>query len=375
MTGHVFLVDAIRTPIGRRAGGLAHIHPINLAAHVLRALVQRSQIEASTVDDVIMGCVTQTGEQGANIARLAVLQAGFPVSVPAFSLNRMCGSSQQAIHNAAQAILAGDADLVIAGGVESMSRVTMGSDWNDPVAPPGMPFDLPHQGISAEYVARNYRLSRAELDDYSYTSHLRAAAATHAGRFEHEIVPLAEAPTVQHDEGIRFEPDRERMRQLAPAFVPEGVITAANSSQISDGAAAVLLASEAALERYGLQPRARVAWRAVVGSDPVVMLDGPIAATRRLLERAGLTLDDIDLFEVNEAFASVALAWQKTFGVPTEQLNVNGGAIALGHPLGASGARIMATLLNELERRNARRGLQTMCIGHGMATATFLERI
>ncbi|HEU5087030.1 MAG TPA: thiolase family protein, partial [Roseiflexaceae bacterium] len=272
MTGHVFLVDAIRTPIGRRAGGLAHIHPINLAAHVLRALVQRSQIEASTVDDVIMGCVTQTGEQGANIARLAVLQAGFPVSVPAFSLNRMCGSSQQAIHNAAQAILAGDADLVIAGGVESMSRVTMGSDWNDPVAPPGMPFDLPHQGISAEYVARNYRLSRAELDDYSYTSHLRAAAATHAGRFEHEIVPLAEAPTVQHDEGIRFEPDRERMRQLAPAFVPEGVITAANSSQISDGAAAVLLASEAALERYGLQPRARVAWRAVVGSDPVVML-------------------------------------------------------------------------------------------------------
>ena len=375
MTGHVFLVDAIRTPIGRRAGGLAHIHPINLAAHVLRALVQRSQIEASTVDDVIMGCVTQTGEQGANIARLAVLQAGFPVSVPAFSLNRMCGSSQQAIHNAAQAILAGDADLVIAGGVESMSRVTMGSDWNDPVAPPGMPFDLPHQGISAEYVARNYQISRAELDDYSYTSHLRAAAAAHAGRFEREIVPLAEAPTVQHDEGIRFEPDRERMRQLAPAFVPEGVITAANSSQISDGAAAVLLASEAALERYGLQPRARVAWRVVVGSDPVVMLDGPIAATRRLLERAGLTLDDIDLFEVNEAFASVALAWQKTFDVPTEQLNVNGGAIALGHPLGASGARIMATLLNELERRNARRGLQTMCIGHGMATATILERI
>lgn len=374
MTGHIFLVDAVRTPTGRRAGGLAHIHPIDLAAHVLRALVQRSRIEASAIDDVIMGCVTQTGEQGANIARLAVLQAGFPVSVPAFSLNRMCGSSQQAIHSAAQAILAGDADLIIAGGVESMSRVTMGSDWNDPVAPPGMPFDLPHQGISAEHVARNYQLSRAELDDYSYTSHVRAAAATRAGRFEREIVPLPEAPSLQHDEGIRFEPDRERMRQLAPAFMPDGVITAANSSQISDGAAAVLLASEAAIERYGLQPRARVAWRVVVGSDPVVMLDGPIAATRRLLERAGLTLDDIDLFEVNEAFASVALAWQKTFGVPMDQLNVNGGAIALGHPLGASGARIMATLLNELERRNARRGLQTMCIGHGMATATILER-
>ncbi|HEU5089046.1 MAG TPA: thiolase family protein [Roseiflexaceae bacterium] len=374
MTGHVFLVDAVRTPTGRRAGGLAHIHPINLAAHVLRALVQRSRIEASAIDDVIMGCVTQTGDQGANIARLAVLQAGFPVRVPAFSLNRMCGSSQQAIHSAAQAILAGDADLVIAGGVESMSRVAMGSDWNDPVAPPDMPFDLPHQGISAEHVARNYQLSRVELDDYSYTSHIRAAAATHAGRFEREIVPLPEAPSLQHDEGIRFEPNRERMRQLAPAFVPDGVITAANSSQISDGAAAVLLASEAALERYGLQPRARVAWRVVVGSDPVVMLDGPIAATRRLLERSGLTLDDIDLFEVNEAFASVALAWQKTFGVPMEQLNVNGGAIALGHPLGASGARIMATLLNELERRNARRGLQTMCIGHGMATATILER-
>jgi acetyl-CoA acetyltransferase family protein len=375
MPTSVFIVEAVRTPIGRRGGILADTHPVALAAHVLQSVVSRASVPAQAIDDVIMGCVTQVGQQGANIARLAVLQAGFPVTVPAYSLNRMCGSSQQAIHNAAQAILAGDADLVIAGGVESMTRVPIGADWSEPDRPSGLPYDLPHQGASAEQVAQVYGLTRAELDDYSYASHLRAARATSEGRFLREVVPLAGQPEGVRDEGIRFEPDRQRMGALAPAFRADGVITAANSSQISDGAAAVLLASEQALERYGLRPRARIVCRVAVGSDPVLMLDGPIAATRRALERAALTLDAIDLFEINEAFASVVLAWQKTLDTPRDRLNVNGGAIALGHPLGASGARLMATLLHELERRGARRGLQAMCIGHGMATATIIERV
>ena len=375
-----YIVEAVRTPGGRRNGLLQPVRPIVLAAHVLGEVVRRAGVEPGHIDDVIMGCVTETGEQGGNIARLATLHAGFPVSVPAVSLNRMCGSGQQAVHFAAQAVLAGDMDLVVAGGVESMSRVPMGSDWNFTALPAGFPFDLVPQGISAEMMAEKWNLAREALDDFACESHLRAAQATREGRFEREIVPL-EVPldggtrTVRVDEGIRFEPDRAKMAALQPAFKPDGVITAANASQISDGAAALLIASEQAVREFGLLPRARITARIVVGTDPVLMLDGPIPATFRVLERAGLALDDIACFEVNEAFASVVLAWQRETGVDLKRVNVNGGAIALGHPLGATGARLMTTLLNELERTGGRYGLQTMCIGWGMATATIIERI
>jgi acetyl-CoA acetyltransferase family protein len=375
-TNPVYIVDAVRTPIGRRDGGLRDTHPVDLAAHALKALIARAAVTAADVQDVALGCVSQTGEQGGNIARLAVLQAGFPVEVPAYSMNRMCGSSQQALHSIAQAIAAGDIDLAIAGGVEAMSRVPIGADWSPQFAPAGFPYELMHQGISAEMIAERWGITRDALDDYSYESHRRAAAATHTGHFAHEIAPVAAAAgTVAVDEGIRFEPDRARIGALKPAFKPDGLISAGNSSQISDGAAAVLLASGAALERYRLTPRARILARVAVGSDPVIMLTGPIPATFKALERAGLRIADIDLFEVNEAFASVVLAWQRETSAPLDRVNVNGGAIALGHPLGASGARLMTTLLHELERRGARYGLQTMCIGHGMGTATIVERI
>ncbi len=372
-TNPVYIVEAVRIPTGRREGALRDTHPVDLAAHVLRALVDRAGVGAADIEDVAWGCVSQTGEQGGNIARLAVLRAGFPIEVPAFSMNRMCGSSQQAIHSAAQAIAAGDMDLAIGGGVESMTRVPMGSDWSPAAAPTDFPYDLVHQGTSAELIAERWKLTRDALDDFGYTSHLRAAAATRAGHFAREIAPLP-GKEQQADEGIRFEPDRAKLATLKPAFKPDGVITAGNSSQISDGAAAVLLASGSALERHGLKPRARIVARVAVGSDPVLMLTGPIPATFKALERAGLTIADIDLFEINEAFASVVLAWQHETGAPLERVNVNGGAIALGHPLGASGARLMTTLLHEMERRGARYGLQTMCIGYGMATATIIER-
>jgi acetyl-CoA acyltransferase len=367
----VYIVAAVRTPIGRRDGGLRDTHPVDVAAHALKALIERAGVAMADVEDIAFGCVSQTGEQGGNIGRLAALRAGFPVEVPAYSMNRMCGSSQQAIHSAAQAIAAGDMDLAIAGGVEAMSRVPIGADWSPKFAPADFPYDLVHQGISAELIAARWGLTRDELDDYSYTSHLRAAAATREGRFARETAPLVGAV----DEGIRFEPDRAKLGALKPAFKPDGVITAGNSSQISDGAAAVLLASGAALERHGLTPRARILARVAVGTDPVIMLTGPIPATYKALERAGLRLADIDLFEVNEAFASVVLAWQRETKAPLDRVNVNGGAIALGHPLGASGARLMTTLLHELERSGARYGLQTMCIGHGMGTATIIERV
>jgi len=375
-TNPVYIVDAVRTPIGRRDGGLRDTHPVDLAAHALKALIARAGVAMADVEDVAFGCVSQTGEQGGNIARLAALRAGFPIEVPAYSMNRMCGSSQQAIHSAAQAIAAGDIDLAIAGGVEAMSRVPIGSDWSPQFAPADFPYDLVHQGLSAEMIVERWGLTRDALDDYSYESHRRAAAATRTGHFAREIAPIAVAAgTVSVDEGIRFEPDRARIGTLKPAFKPDGTITAGNSSQISDGAAAVLLASGPALERYGLTPRARILARVAVGTDPVIMLTGPIPATFKALDRAGLRIADIDLFEVNEAFASVVLAWQHETGAPLDRVNVNGGAIALGHPLGASGARLMTTLLNELDRRGARYGLQTMCIGHGMGTATIVERI
>ena len=379
--GEVYIAAALRTPVGKGkpGGALSSIHPVDLSAHILQALLERTGVPAADVEDVIWGCVTQTGEQGGNIARLALLKAGFPVEVPGVSVNRMCGSSQQAVHFAAQAVRAGDADVVIAGGVESMSRVPMMSDWPKEAWPPNFPYPILHQGISAELIAEKWGLTREELDDLGYESHIRAARATREGRFQAEIVPVPlderGEQVVTVDEGIRFNPDREKMAQLQPAFKEDGVITAGNASQISDGAAALLLVSEEALKRYQLTPLARVVAGVAVGSDPVLMLTGPIPATRKVLDRAGLSVEDIDLFEVNEAFASVVLAWQRETGVPLERVNVHGGAIAIGHPLGASGARIMTTLVHAMREHRARYGLHTMCIGYGMATATVLERV
>ena len=376
----VVIVEAVRAPIGKRNGTLSTLLPVHLAARVLRALLDRAQIEPALIEDVIFGCVTPLGEQGANIARLAVLQAGLPVDVPAVTLNRMCGSGQQSVHFAAQAIASGDMDVVIAGGIEVMSRVPLASDW--PVEwPPDFPYPLVHQGISAEMVAERWGLTRDDLDRYAYDSHVKAAAATKRGDFAQEIIPI-EAPqpdgsltTLNTDEGIRFEPNLAKMAQLQPAFKPDGVITAGNSSQISDGCAAILLMSLERAIGLGLKPRARFAARSVVGSDPVSMLTGPIPATRGALKRSGLTLDRIDAIEINEAFASVVLAWQKEIGPDPAQVNPTGGAIAHGHPLGATGAILLTKLLHHLEHRNGRYGLQTMCIGHGMATATVIERL
>jgi acetyl-CoA acetyltransferase family protein len=355
------------------------VRPDELAAKTLVEVVKRTGLEPRDVEDVVMGCVTQVGEQGINVGRVATLLAGFPVEVPAVSINRMCGSSQQAIHFVSQAIAAGDMDIGIGAGVESMSRVPMGSDWTA-MLHPEFPYELVPQGISAEMIAEKWALTREELDDYSYRSHIRAAEATNQCHFSREIMPIevtkdGDTVTVTVDEGIRFNPNREKMAQLDPVFKVGGVVTAGNSSQITDGAAAVLVASERALKEYDLTPRARIIARVVVGVDPVLMLSGPIPATRQVLKKAGLTMDDIDLFEVNEAFASVVLAWAKELEPDMDKVNVNGGAIALGHPLGASGARLMVTLLHELERRGGRYGLQTMCIGHGMATATIIERV
>ncbi len=373
------IVEAVRTPAGKLRGSLSQIEPISLAALVLRAVVERAGISPTEVDDVVMGCVTQTGEQGANIGRLAALYAGFPVEVAAVSINRMCGSSQQAIHFAAQSIIAGDTDAVIAAGIESMSRVAMGSDY-PPRFPDNPPYPLLHQGISAELIAQKWGFSRQALDEYSYHSHVKAAAATKAGHFQREILPIAvghnsDARTLDYDEGIRFEPNWEKMAALKPAFREDGVITAGNASQISDGAAAVLLMERSRAEALGLKPRARFVSRVAVGSDPELMLTGPIAATEKVLKRAGLSIGQMDVIEINEAFASVVLAWAAEIEPPLERVNPNGGAIALGHPLGATGAKLMTTLLHELERTGGRYGLQTMCIGHGQATATIIERL
>jgi len=342
----------------------------------MREAVYRAGINPGLVEDVIWGCVTPIGDQGANLARLSVLKAGFPVEVPAVTLNRMCGSSQQAIHFAAQAILAGDMDIVLAGGTEMMSHQPIGSDWPE-TWPQNFPYDLVHQGISAELMAERYNLSRSTLDDFSYESHLRAMHAIQNGYFDDQILPITrpDGQVVMRDQGVRIPPDREKMGTLQPVFKPDGVITAGNSSQVSDAAAAVLLASAKAVGRYNLTPRARLVSRVVVGSDPVLMLDGPIPATKKVLQRAGLSLADIDVIEINEAFASVVLGWAAELQPDMNRVNPNGGAIALGHPLGATGAILMTKLLYELERRKGRYGLQTMCIGHGMATATVIERL
>lgn len=379
----VVIVEAVRTPTGRKNGGLSGWHPVDLAAFTLEALLDRSGVSPEAIDDVVMGCVTQVNEQGANVGRLAALKAGLPVDVPAFSLNRMCGSSQQAVHSAAQAIAAGDMDIVIAAGVENMSRVPLGTDWQSG-RPQDFPYDLIHQGVSAEMIAEKWNLPRTALDQFSYESHLKAAKATEEGRFEREIVPTplhtleengSNGATLTVDEGIRQNPDLDKMGQLKTVFKEDGVITAANSSQISDGSAALLLTTPQKASALGLTPRARIVTRVAVGSDPVLMLTGPIAATEKALARAGLTIGDIDVIEINEAFAPVVLAWAHEIEPPMERVNPNGGAIALGHPLGATGARLMTTMLHELERSGGRYGLQTMCIGWGMATATIIERL
>ena len=377
------IVDAVRTPIGRRDGALKGWHPVDLLAHTLKAIVARTGIDPATIDDVIAGCVGQVGEQAFNVARNAVLAAGFPESVPATTVDRQCGSSQQAAHFAAQGVMAGSYDIAIACGVECMSRVPMGSNGAGPGKPFGpameeryhhVPFN---QGIGAEMMAERWKIGRPDLDGYSWESHQRAARATEAGRFDAEIVPVPVegGSAVTRDEGIRASSTVEKLASLKPAFKADGVVTAANASQISDGAAAVLIMERGTAEKLGLRPMARFAGFALAGEDPVMMLSAPIPATRKLLDRAGLAIGEIDLVEINEAFAAVVLAWQRETGADLAKVNVNGGAVALGHPLGASGARLMTTLVHELRRSGGRYGLQTMCEGGGMANATLIEAL
>ena len=382
------IVDAIRTPGGKRNGKLKDWHPVDLAAHVLKALQDRNDLDPALVDDVVMGCVMQVGQQSLNIGRNAVLAAGWPESVPATTVDRQCGSSQQALHFAAQGVIAGAYDVVVAAGVEVMTRTPMGSSV---VKELGFPFPktmfdryaesgLPPQGIGAEMIADEYGLTREQLDAFGAESQQRAARATNEGRFDNEIVPVpievdGVTEIMTRDEGIREGTTAETLANLKPAFKEDGKITAGNSSQITDGASAVLIMSAEKAEALGLRPRARFHSFAVAGTDPVTMLKGPIPATTKILQRSGLSLDEIDLFEVNEAFASVVLAWQKEHGTDLAKTNVNGGAIALGHPLGSSGTKLMSTLLNELERTGGRYGLQTMCEGGGLANATIIERV
>ncbi len=383
------IVDAVRTPGGRRNGKLSGWHPAALAAHVLKALAERNQLDPSQVDDVVMGCVMQVGPQAVNVARNAVLAAGWPESVPATTVDRQCGSSQQAMHFAAQGVMSGAYDIAIAAGVEVMSKVPMGASI---VKGMDFPFPkemqerysetgLPPQGIGADMIAKQWGFTREDLDAFGARSQQLAEKATADGRFRSEIIPV---PVVDEDgneslmttdEGIRPGTTAEKLAGLKPAFTEDGFITAGNSSQISDGASAVLIMSAEKAKELGLTPRARFHSFSVAGADPVTMLTGPIPATEKILKKSGLAIGDIDLFEVNEAFASVVLAWQKETGADMERVNVNGGAIALGHPLGCSGTKLMATLVNELERTGGRYGLQVMCEGGGMANATLIERL
>ncbi len=386
------IVDAVRTPGGKRNGRLHNWHATDLASETLRALAARNDLDPSLVDDVIMGCVSQIGEQGFNVARNAVLAAGWPESVPATTIDRQCGSSQQAIHFAAQGVIAGAYDVVVAAGIEVMSRVPMGSSVGTDV---GVPFGprvseryqpqggLRNQGLGAEMIADQWGITREDLDAYSLESHRRAARATAEGRFAHEIlaVPVRDDEgretddIMDTDEGIRADTSLEALAKLKPAFLEGGKVTAGNSSQITDGASAVLIMSEERAAALGYTPRARFHAFALAGVDPITMLTGPIPATAKVLERARLSLEDIDLVEINEAFAAVVLAWQKEHHADLSRVNVNGGAIALGHPLGATGAKLMGTLLNELERTQGRYGLQTICEGGGLANATIIERL
>ena len=396
------IVDAVRTAGGKRFGQLSGWHSADLAAETLKALAERNGLDPALVDDVVMGCVMQVGNQGVNVGRNAVLAAGWPETVPATTVDRQCGSSQQAAHFAAQGVIAGAYDIAIAAGVEVMTTTPMGAS----IIPGSVPFGpkaagryadveyiegwkgLIPQGVSAEIIANKWDLSREELDQIGYESQVRAARARDEGRFDNEIIPVKVKKLDKEtgelidtgdqmataDEGIR-DTTMETLANLKPAFIPDGKVTAGNSSQICDGASALLIMSEEKAKELGLTPRARFHTFALAGVDPVTMLTGPIPATTKALEKAGMTMDDIDLFEVNEAFASVVGAWQKEHSADMSKVNVNGGAIALGHPLGGSGAKLMATLLNELERTGGRYGLQTMCEGGGLANATIIERL
>ena len=383
------IVDAIRTPLGKRNGRLKDWHPVDLAAETLKALQDRNGIDPAIVDDVVMGCVMQVGEQAVNVARNAVLAAGWPETVPGTTIDRQCGSSQQAAHFAAQGVIAGAYDVVVAGGVEVMTRVPMGASMVDGKF--GFPFGpkvgaryadqggLVPQGISAELIADKWGLTRDDLDGYGARSQAYARRATDEGRFEAEILPVlgADGEMMTVDEGLR-DTTPESLAALKPSFRPEeegGRVTAGNSSQITDGAAMLLIMSEEKAASLGLRPRARFIDFALAGADPRLMLTAPIPATAKVLERSGLDIGDMDIIEINEAFASVVLAWEKEFHPDMDRVNPNGGAIALGHPLGCSGARLMTTLLNELERTGGRYGLQTMCEGGGMANATIIERL
>jgi len=390
------IIDAIRTAGGKRNGKLSAWHPADLAGEVLKALVERNDLDPAQVEDVIMGCVMQVGNQSVNIGRNAVLAAGFPESVPATSVDRQCGSSQQSAHFAAQGVMAGAYDIVIAAGVEVMTTTPMGAS----VTPGSLPFGpkvmeryaerggLVPQGISAEMIAEKWSLTREDVDTYGARSQQLAEQATAEGRFENEIVPVRERrldretgnviesdELVTRDEGIRPGTTAETLGNLKPAFKPDGIVTAGNSSQITDGASAALIMSEEKANELGLRPRARFHTFALAGVDPIMMLTGPIPATAKVLERSKLSIDDIDLVEINEAFATVVLSWEKEIHPDMSKVNVNGGAIALGHPLGASGTKLLATLLNELERTGGRYGLLTMCEGGGMANATIIERL
>ena len=377
------VVDAIRTPIGKRNGALSGLHPVDLSAHVLRALTERTRLEPSSVDDVVWGCVSQVGEQTANVGRYAVLAAGWPESVPGVTVDRQCGSSQQAVHFAAAGVISGQYDVAVAGGVESMSRVPIGSpfsagEFGRPYGPAALAryrVDDFHQGTGAQMIADEYGITRQDMDRHALESHAKAARATDTSRFTGQIVPvpLPDGNLFTEDEGIRRGGTLDTMGGLKPAFSPDGSITAGNASPISDGAAAVLVTTSALARAQGWQPIARVHTAVATGCDPVTMLKGPIPATAKALARSGLRIDDIGAFEVNEAFASVTLAWLKETGADESRLNPNGGAMALGHPLGASGARLMTTLVHHMRDQGIRYGLQTMCEGGGMANATVLE--
>lgn len=380
------IVDVIRTPLGKRNGWLREQHPVKLGSHVVAALLERAGLDGGVVDHVLFGCVSQAGEQTMNIARNVVLDAELPIKVPATSVDFQCGSSQQAIHLAAAMVASGQADLVIAGGVESMTRAPMGSSLG---ADGALPFtdkimeayNMIPQGIASDKIAAKWGITRAAMDELSLRSHRRAWQATEAGILRREIAPIQGLDdagnlfTVERDQGIRPSTTPEKMAALGPVFTPEGVTTAGNSSQISDGAAAVLVTTAGHAKALGLRPRARVVAAIAIGSDPHLMLTGPIAATEKVLRRAGLDLAEIDVFEVNEAFASVPWIWERDTGGDLDKVNIHGGGIALGHPLGASGARLMTALINALESSGGRYGLQTMCCGGGMATATVIERL
>lgn len=380
----VVIVSAVRTPVGRKNGWLRDIHPVRLGSDVLCEALARAGLNPALVEHVLMGCVSQVSEQSFNLARNVVLDAGLPIETPATTLDFQCGSSQQAVHLAAAMIASGQADVIIAGGVESMTRVPMGSSLAgaQPYTERMMEqYNLVSQGIAADEIAQQWGIPREEVDRIGYDSHMKAARATEQGWLSREILPLegiddeGKPLVVSRDQGFRANASLEKMATLQPVFTPDGVTTAGNSSQISDGAAALVLTSAEKAAELGLKPRARIVSAVTVGSDPHLMLTGPIAATRKALQRTGMTLDQIDLFEVNEAFASVIGMWQRETGADMSKVNVHGGAIALGHPLGASGARLMTTLLHALETHGGRYGLQTMCCGGGMGTGTIIERL